>query len=516
MTPYEKEFIPDEIDEQLAQHSHISSDQPVTPSIRVIHSLQHIHANQAERESRSLEHVRQRLLQYSQGSIMQVQEKQSTSLYSDKRQSDRDRFGTRFRAIVAVLVVCNLIAGFAFVLASHNHGPTIKSSPTSKASPTSTPYSGLDLHVMPGSDSLPTGVGAGSISVLSANDIWLVARALQVVTSGPATSVYHWNGKQWTMTALASSSHVTGISKIVALSDNNVWGVGNISYSNTSFATLIEHWDGKQWSIVPSPQLAASEAILLDITAVSANNIWAVGYTGASSGSSIGISSQYKGLVEHWNGEQWSVVSGLPVIGSLNDVATDSEGGIWIFGEDVNKTPLIEYWDGKQWNASTIKDLATAGDLGSMAVISPTDIWITGLLFTSVNNNITTSLYIEHWDGRQWSKVPGPSTGVVATHESATTPAITALSANNVWIAGSYGEGGGPHAFVIHWDGTDWTTVPTGIPNHTCSAYSYMDEITSIPDSSQVWVTGNYSNSCQQSTNGIHMADMPIVETNWP
>src|SRR5207244_1634349 len=57
------------------------------------------------------------------------------------------------------------------------------------------------------------------------------------------------------------------------------------------------HWDGSAWSIVAGPNLGAHATIFDSVAAVSANDVWAVGYSGDQT------------LVAHWDGTQWSQVS---------------------------------------------------------------------------------------------------------------------------------------------------------------------------------------------------------------
>ncbi len=66
---------------------------------------------------------------------------------------------------------------------------------------------------------------------------------------------------------------------VSALSENDVWAVG-VSYNTerTIGSTLIEHWNGSQWSVVPSPNPSSSINLLEAVTAVAANDVWAVGY----------------------------------------------------------------------------------------------------------------------------------------------------------------------------------------------------------------------------------------------
>src|SRR5205085_8775844 len=80
--------------------------------------------------------------------------------------------------------------------------------------------------------------------------------------------------------------------------------------------TLIEHWDGNQWSIVPSPNNSPSHNQLSAITAISPTDVWAVGYFA---------------LIEHWDGNQWSVVS-APNGSYLWGVAALSDREAWTVG----------------------------------------------------------------------------------------------------------------------------------------------------------------------------------------
>ncbi|MGH2515872.1 MAG: hypothetical protein ACRDHP_09480, partial [Ktedonobacterales bacterium] len=84
----------------------------------------------------------------------------------------------------------------------------------------------------------------------------------------------------------------------------NIWAVG-YNWDNTGqhVYPLVEHWNGRVWSIVPSPNVPAGEGKLLSVATISSTDAWAVGYQSAYG------SGQYMSLMEHWNGQQWSVVS---------------------------------------------------------------------------------------------------------------------------------------------------------------------------------------------------------------
>jgi hypothetical protein len=110
--------------------------------------------------------------------------------------------------------------------------------------------------------------------------------------------------------------------------------------------TLLEHWDGTAWRIVPSP-VTDTDDRLEAITAVSANDIWAVGMSGD------------RPLAMHWNGTRWRRVA-VPTGGPhsiFTSVAVDANGMVWAFGHQdgydhhgyaVWRT-LAERFDGTTW-----------------------------------------------------------------------------------------------------------------------------------------------------------------------
>ena len=71
---------------------------------------------------------------------------------------------------------------------------------------------------------------------------------------------------------------------------------------------LILHWDGQQWSQVPSPSPGPNWNILLGVSSLASNDIWAAGsyFTGPC------CSSPSIPLAEHWDGSSWSVIGGIP------------------------------------------------------------------------------------------------------------------------------------------------------------------------------------------------------------
>ena len=66
---------------------------------------------------------------------------------------------------------------------------------------------------------------------------------------------------------------------VTAISTNDVWAVGSSSVDVNDFErrTLILHWDGAQWTRVSSPNPVSSVNELYGVSARAANDVWAVG-----------------------------------------------------------------------------------------------------------------------------------------------------------------------------------------------------------------------------------------------
>ena len=97
------------------------------------------------------------------------------------------------------------------------------------------------------------------------------------------------------------------------------------SYDNVTYQTLIEHWNGTAWSIVPSPNGGSGNNYLQSVAAISANDVWAVGYY---------LSAGYWDLAERWDGTVWTISTLDPSIssGELLGVSALSSSDVWLAG----------------------------------------------------------------------------------------------------------------------------------------------------------------------------------------
>lgn len=70
------------------------------------------------------------------------------------------------------------------------------------------------------------------------------------------------------------SNSLYGVS---ATSASDAWAVGYYDISTNQDRSLVLHWDGSAWTQVPSPNPATLTNELYGVSAISANDVWAVG-----------------------------------------------------------------------------------------------------------------------------------------------------------------------------------------------------------------------------------------------
>jgi hypothetical protein len=277
--------------------------------------------------------------------------------------------------------------------------------------------------------------GLGSVTDISPSDAWATGQLYD------SAQILHWNGKAWSRVPIPSiGSH--SLSTISAASASDIWAVG-------SGASL--HWNGKTWTRVTVPVSGLHN--LNSIKVLSSSNAWAVGSVTVAS--SFGDTSA--NLILHWNGKTWTrIPSPAPPYAKygafLNGVTAVSADNIWAVGctdgcqVQGAFSPQIEQWNGKTWKQAAAP-VTPYGiyTLNSVAAASASDAWAVG----GGGPGTALSGAIAHWNGRTWKLSPGIS----GTQFSG----VTALSPGNAWAVGVAESGATGHALILHWNGKTWT-----------------------------------------------------------
>ncbi len=386
------------------------------------------------------------------------------------------------QGLAAVLVV-GLILGAFIVLFASRHAGTVDTQGSNT----------IHWRIVASPDGPQNFSSLFGIAAISASDIWAVGAnadqspdSYQPFPRGTQALIEHWNGSQWRIVPSPKiGTQGNFLFALAPISPTNIWAVGEYTNSSNSTLdkTLVEHWDGSHWSIVPSPSPASNGNQLDAISVVSPDNIWAVG-------SSVETNKQQHTLVEHWNGSTWQVVASpniQPQYDVLGGITAISANNIWAVGEayGTRLQTLVEHWNGSTWSIVSSPNPGKYDDiLTGMTAISANNIWSVGQAgYTSYKTNIKT--LVEHWDGKQWSVVPSPSTGKY--HDILL--AVTAISANNIWATGWSATNPGAtnwQPVVEHWDGKQWSIVAS--PHAGISRY--VEGMTAVPGTNQLWVVG--------------------------
>ncbi len=254
------------------------------------------------------------------------------------------------------------------------------------------------------------------IAVMSANDIWAVGWAN--TDSVDHSLVMHWNGTNWSKVLTPDIGPIYGIA---ALSPNSIWIIGNRDDSEPVPTAL--HWNGNDWQMVPMPfsDNRARYGRVSAISAISENDIWAVG-------GFIGHSSALSDvLVWHWDGVTWTYMPmELDLFATFSAVSAISSNDVWAVGSVLYDRVLIAHWDGTQWRT-------VAGDYAGILTdvqgrISD-DAWAVGWYETGDSRQ----MLIEHWDGTKWNVVKLP----YQEGNQNALGGISVVSESEVWAIGS-------------------------------------------------------------------------------
>ncbi|WP_242889659.1 hypothetical protein [Actinomadura litoris] len=233
-------------------------------------------------------------------------------------------------------------------------------------------WDGVSWNITPSPEFRGRFAALWSVAAFAPDDAWAVG------CDGQAALVEHWDGEGWSRVAVpvpgpGIHSRLTAIS---GRSSNDIWAIGdhdNTAPTPNSLFAL--HYDGTEWRAVPVDQVAGHSSSLWSVTAISADDVWAVGRT-------IGIDGKGGALTEHWDGQRWQIVPSpfdqptSTTTGSLLRVTARAPDDVWAGGatytpDGVGYEVLLVHWDGVRWTQDTTAQ-TTPGSGNSITGISTT------------------------------------------------------------------------------------------------------------------------------------------------
>lgn len=261
---------------------------------------------------------------------------------------------------------------------------------------------------------------------------------------------------------------------VVALPGGEAFAVGTAVVPATPWppenVTLAMHFDGTSWNHTPTPYTAPSAGLANDylhaVDALGPNDIWAAGERWGDAG---GLSSGAWLLALHWDGSDWQQMPVPPPPGGtginfsgprIYDIAAITSDDVWFAGmwaepnalAAVTWRPLAMHWDGSSMTIADTPVLFSGTDplhATSIDAVASDDVW--AVCRSNTAGGSTNALFVLHYDGSDWTRVPTPSvSGNIVMDE------IVARASDDVWVFGRV-PFGAPLAF--HFDGSTWTRV---------------------------------------------------------
>jgi hypothetical protein len=313
-------------------------------------------------------------------------------------------------------------------------------------------------HTMAGvdpGDAAPVAISLNDAVALSTNDAWAVGNGTDPQDPDNDDPAFeHWNGSSWTLAptqrTLEDAEAIFGVS---AVTSDDVWAVGSTGQPSFNDRQIeILHWDGSIWSFA-APVQASFNNELFGVAAVGTDDVWAVG------GLSTGGTGLNRALVEHWDGTSWKVASipDPPGTESLSRVEAVAASDVWAIGTRSPtfspSRPFAMHWNGSSWS---IVPVPTVGGkttiLNDLAVVSAKDVWAVGSSFNASIPSLSATL-TEHWNGTRWSIVKSANTGRDDADELT---AVACIASSDVWSVGTYVDNG-ERTLTEHWNGSRWT-----------------------------------------------------------
>jgi hypothetical protein len=281
-----------------------------------------------------------------------------------------------------------------------------------------------------------------SVYSVSLTDAWAV---------GETNTIIRWNGASWTGPMVAPTVGL-GVNyysiRMVSATDGWIAGIVN----PTSNEGLLLRWDGTAWSIIRSYVIANLYSIFL--------------LPGGAEGAAVGDAE----TIIHWSGSTWFARTS-PTALNLNAISMVTTNDGWAVGDFGN----IFRYDGRSW--SHYETLPSGQALMGLHMRTSTDGWAVG--------DFPAALFpptILHWSGAAWTVV---SPSGVALSEALN--AVDAVSATEAWAVGTGNTG---PATMLKWDGSIWTSVPSGtVPGAVLNSIDMLS-------SSDGWAVGCAAAPC--------------------
>jgi hypothetical protein len=227
-----------------------------------------------------------------------------------------------------------------------------------------------------------------ALSAVSPDDVWAAGNT--ATGQSGETLIEHWDGARWRVVDRQSftpepqtGDPYAGLSGIDAL-DGAVWAVGQVENvapageSNTlALAETAAGWKRIATPDAPTPD-GKPYSHLLSVSEAAPGDVWAVGIAASTYGV---FGAGDRALVEHWKDDRWLVADTWPADSRLVSVVALAADEVWAVGSTGapagSFSPLVKRWNGATWEDVPV-DVSGSAGLSHVAVSSSGDLWAVG------------------------------------------------------------------------------------------------------------------------------------------
>ena len=170
------------------------------------------------------------------------------------------------------------------------------------------------------------------------NDVWSVGQyAPDSDVNITLTFAAHYDGRSWAYIPTPNvGKQANALHSLAVTAAGHVWAVGYYIDGRDFYFYVIEFWDGAQWQVIKHPDDPGASAVFFGVSAVSANDVWAVGEYQHPL-------DRFHTLIEHFDGTRWTIVSS-PDPGTtgnvLYSVKAVGRNVAFAVGEEQDEGPL--------------------------------------------------------------------------------------------------------------------------------------------------------------------------------
>ncbi len=239
---------------------------------------------------------------------------------------------------------------------------------------------------------LPEDLQIEDVAGTDSDDIWISGWSTRLGAPGDQTSpdgtLVHWDGDRWERIPVAANTI-----NLAAVARNDVWAL---------FDGEIMHWDGRTWTPASTPEVPMPDSLdgegpgslLTDITALAADDVWAVGAVATYFCCDQRV--YHRDVVMHWNGHVWNLFDlGLRGL-DLRQAIPDGHGGVWIatWHDGEPWAPIMIHYRGGRWSKSTLPRPNNSQRVQATE-IKLTDtgkVLVTGIAYTDTDTDLPTTV----------------------------------------------------------------------------------------------------------------------------